>query len=374
MSKKSYSDNLNDNIFDCLCIGTSILISLEALYQKKIKKKKILMVDNSSSIGGAWKTIEIDNIKNVENAIHYFTPNYTGIKFLKTKLNLPVEKSNGKYRYYKIFKNFYIRFLYDGIISRLLSAVFFSETPYGLSKKVIYIFKSILKILKNPTKASYYTASGSSGIIEILDKELKNNNIQIKLNTKIEKIFFDLQKKLVSCKLNNNQTILCRKLILGHGARLPKLDINDESLLLEEKFHPRPAYHLIVEDNRINNILEVIFANDDLIKYVHDVTRFSSVKDFQQHKTKVFVFALKNNIVDHDLLSERLFQKLKQIKLLGKNAKIKKSLFSKIILPTLYDEDLYILKKRVGNLVGVLRTENLTDGISYYSKRWENLL
>ena len=73
-----------EEVFDCLCIGTSILISVEAIHQKKLGKN-VLMVDSSNSFGGAWKTIEIDGIKDVENAIHYFLPNEESISFLKKK-------------------------------------------------------------------------------------------------------------------------------------------------------------------------------------------------------------------------------------------------------------------------------------------------
>ena len=52
---------------DCLCIGTSIIMSLEACHQSQLGKK-VLMVDRDRFFGGAWKTIEIAGIKDVENA------------------------------------------------------------------------------------------------------------------------------------------------------------------------------------------------------------------------------------------------------------------------------------------------------------------
>jgi len=358
-------------VFDCLCIGTSLIISLEAIHQRKLGKD-VLMVDSSNSFGGAWKTIEIDGIKDVENAIHYFTPNKKAISFLKKKLKWPIEKSKGKFQYFRIFGNFYIRFLYDSLISRLINVTFFSDRPKGFIPAIKYFFRSIYKTIKEPRKVSYYTAKGSSGITNNLQKLLKKHQVEIRFNSKIEKIYFDLEKKIVHCQINNEKKVLCKSLILGHGARLPKIDINNGALVLEEKFHPRPAYHLIVEDDKVTDSLEVIFVNDTLIKYVHDVTRFSSLKDKTQDKRKVFVFALHSYVTDHSFLSDELFQKLKHIRLVGKNAKVTKSLFSEIILPTLYDKDLYLIKESVGNLVSIFRTENLANGIDYYSDRWKS--
>ena len=67
-------------------------MSLEALYLSKTGKA-VLMVDAEQTFGGAWKTIEIAGIRDVENAVHYFLPNKKAIEFMKTKLNWPIEIS-----------------------------------------------------------------------------------------------------------------------------------------------------------------------------------------------------------------------------------------------------------------------------------------
>ena len=370
MRLTDYQIDSKTEVFDCICVGTSPIISLEAIHQKKLGKN-VLMVDSSNSLGGAWKTIEIDDVKNVENAIHYFIHNEKGINFLKKTLKWPIEKSKGKFQYFRILGNFYIRFLYDSLISKIINIIFFSHLPKGFIFKIQHIFKSIYKIIKEPRRISYYTTKGASGIISSLEELLKKHKVEIQLNTKIEKIYFDTEKQIVHCQVHNKKKLICKSLILGHGARLPKININDRVLVLEEKFHPRPAYHLVVEDDKDADCLEAIFSNDNLVRYVHDITRYSTLKDKNADKRKIFVFALHSYVTNHFSLSEELFQKLKYIRLVGKNAKIRKSLFSKYILPTLYDEDLYLLKKKVGNLVRIFRTENFTYGISYYSEQWE---
>lgn len=361
--------NSKEKVVDCLCIGTSIIVSLEAIHQKKLGKE-VLMVDSSDSFGGAWKTIEIDGIKDVENAIHYFTPDEKGINYLKKDLKWPIENSKRKYQYFRVYKNFYIRFLYDALSARLIRDTFFSEETKNIKDVIKSLFKSINGIIREPRKSSYYTAEGATGIIHFLKSLLKNYQVEIELNSKINELYFDLHNKVVHCTFDTKK-ILCKSLILGHGARLPKISTTNGDIVLEEKFHPRPAYHLIVEDNIVTDSHEVIFTNDSLIKYVHDVTRFSSIKDNPEDKRKVFVFALHSDVRDNVLLAEELLQKLKHIKLVGRNAVIKCNLFTEVILPTLYDEDLYLLKDAVGDLVSIFRTENLTHGIGYYSDRWK---
>ena len=43
-------------MYDYICIGTSPLMSLEAAHHASLDKK-VLMVDQSHTIGGAWKNI-----------------------------------------------------------------------------------------------------------------------------------------------------------------------------------------------------------------------------------------------------------------------------------------------------------------------------
>ena len=66
--------------------------------------KSVLIVDRDKTFGGAWKTITIDGIEDVENAIHYFwPPDDKGIEFMKDTLGFDIEPSQRKYRYFKFF-------------------------------------------------------------------------------------------------------------------------------------------------------------------------------------------------------------------------------------------------------------------------------
>ena len=111
-------------------------------------------------------------------------------------------------------------------------------------------------------------------------------------------------------------------------------------------------------------------TSDPLIKYVHNVTRYSSLRNGNTENKKIFVFALRPEVNDFKGLADELLEKLKEIKAIGQNAYIVTSLFSSKILPTLYDEDLKTIKMQVGDLVRVLRTEDFTPGIGYYAERW----
>jgi hypothetical protein len=357
-------------VVDCLCVGTSIIMSLEAIHQAGLGKK-VLMVDRAESFGGAWKAIEIDGIKGVENAIHYFTPDDKGIKFLKEELKWPVEKSRGKYRYFKFFGDRYAKFAYDSAIGRFLDHAFYTDRPQGFIAALRHFSGSLYKVVTEPRGASYYVADGAIGIINSLKGILSRYQIDIRFNANINKLYFDLGDRAVHCLIDDKK-VICKSLILGHGARLPAIESTDGVLILDEKFHSRPAFHLVVEDDIEAVGLEIILTKDSLIKYVHDVSRFSSLGKRTNDKRKVFVFGLHSHIANSKELSGLLFKRLKDIGVVGQGSKVTASLYTDVILPTLYDEDLYILKDAMGDLVNVLRTENLSNGVGYYADKWKS--
>ena len=376
MNKASIDPSTDLNIYsgksiieyDCLCIGTSMITSLEACHQAG-KGRTVLMVDKDKTFGGAWKTITIDGIEDVENAIHYFLPDDKGIEFLSKTLDLPVEPSKGKYRYFKPFNLVYVKFPFSSWIGRLMHKLSYSGFPKSVLAIPRYVYSTTLSAYSERGERSYYTSSGSAEMLEKVNARTDKKGVDIWYQSEIDSVYFDIKGKRVHCQVGD-KTVVARLLILGHGARLPELKSSKGSLVLKEKFHPRPAFHLVVEDQMRSEILEVIMNSDPLIKYVHDVTRFSSLRHVNQANKKIFVFALQADVQNHGELTDKLFRKLKEIKIIGPNSRIVVSLYSDVILPTIYDEDLYKIKDCFGGLVHILRTENFARGIGYYADRW----
>ena len=81
---------------------------------------------------------------------------------------------------------------------------------------------------------------------------------------------------------------------------------------------------------------------------------------------------MQSNVSDDSGLPNVLLNKLKDLRIISSNAQIIASQYSDIILPTLYDDDLYILKESFGDLVNILRTENFSAGVGYYAERWKS--
>jgi len=353
---------------DCLCIGTSIMMSLEACHQSQLGKK-VLMVDRDSIFGGAWKTIQIAGIQDVENAIHYFLPNSKGLGFLRNVLKWPIEVSTGKYRYFNVFLNKYIKFSYQSTIGHFIYKSFYLKRPTGLRQGLLNSLSFFKSTFGETVARSYYVSKGSAFMIKQVKSLLLKHNVEFRLNTAITNLYFDTVNNTVRCSIGD-RTIIAKSLTLGHGARLPILKSNSGNFELRESYHPRPAFHLVVSDDKNCKALEVVVTADPLIKYVHDVSRFSSLSEYNPEGKKVFVFALQSDVKNDIKLCHTLFKRLKDLGLIGSRAEIISSLYSDIILPTLSDQELDLLKARFGNLINILRTENFTAGVGYYAEKW----
>ena len=93
--------------YDFIFLGTGIISILEAVYQERCGKK-VLMLDKDSDIGGAWRPINIFNLKDVENAIHYFLHNRESFQFMKSNLGWDIIETDKKVRLWVYFQIGYI--------------------------------------------------------------------------------------------------------------------------------------------------------------------------------------------------------------------------------------------------------------------------
>ena len=107
---------------------------------------------------------------------------------------------------------------------------------------------------------------------------MDDHGVDIWYKTEITSIYFDKDSGLVHCEAGDKK-IITKCVVLGHGARLPVFMAIMVCLSPREKYHPRPAFHLVVKDKHRSEVFEAILTSDNLIKYIHNITRFSSLRN-----------------------------------------------------------------------------------------------
>lgn len=334
--------------YDITLIGASPLSIIEAVNQNK-NGKSVLIIEKSSNIGGSWSVLNLFGYENVENAIHYFLPSEPAIKFLKEKLKLDIEEVTQK------FKIFHLP------IFGLITVKNKSFLSFFLGKE------SLEDFLKK--KNSFYLKNGSFDLISASKALLDNSNVQIIKNCEINRINF-LKDHVNIETSDKNKSFKSSKIIFTNSSRLNSLYIKSDKIKINEKIQLRPSLHLLVNDDKIISPRELIFINDDTIKYIHNVTRFTS-KIKKSHI--LLIIALKHDTKNSKELYNKILKKLKRAKIFSTKAEIINSKWTDVILPRLFDEDLRELNKLIGDRLITLRTENFTRAIELNLKRWTKI-
>lgn len=349
-------------IFDYVIVGSSPLAILQASHYK-FRKNKILVIDKNSFIGGAWASIKIFGFTNVENAIHYFLPSNFAIKFLKNYLHLSIIQSKKKIRILE--KSFFGKkhFHYDSIIGKFLTQ--FQQ------KKFNKLFS--LYFVKSLFYKSHYLKNGSKDLIQYLKKIIFFFKIKILLNHSIKKIEINSKEKFVKLSVKagkKNFCVISRKLCITHGLKINKFfgDLGD--IKINPLKELRPCLHICLHDNLESKANELIFNNDNLIKYVHDVTEYV---DKKIKNKKILVLALHPKIKNTKKNFVKIINKLKKEFLISKNSKVLGYKWTDIFLPELTDETLVNIYKKYPNQIDFMLSDNFTLGIDLYSDNWKFL-
>jgi len=348
--------------FDFIVVGTSPLAILQASYYV-FRKKKILVIDKNNFIGGAWASIKIFGYTNVENAIHYFLPSNSALKFMRDFLHLKITASQKKIRVLK--KSFFGKkyFHYDSIIGKLLTQI--QEKKYNKLFSLYFIKSFFYK--------SHYLKNGSKDIIRCLKKIIFFFKIKILLNHSIQKIEINSKEDLVKLSIKSDKKkfyVTTKKLCITHGLKINKIfgDLGD--IKINPLKELRPCLHICLFDNLDSKANEIIFNNDSLIKYVHDVTEYVDKKI--KYK-KILVLALHPKVKNTKKNIEKIINKLKNEFLISKNSKVLGYKWTDIFLPELTDENLINIHKKYPNQIDFLLSDNFTLGIDLYSVNWKFL-
>ena len=355
--------------YDRIYVGTSMISVLDAIHYCNLGQS-VLMIDNQPAMGGAWRSIEAFGLHDVENAIHYFLPNPGAASFMKRKLNWSVISSPRKFRIFSVPYLGRIRLPYDSFIGRVIGCAIETSTSADLFGVIASLPSALESIRKEPYAPSYYVAGGSKEMLDKVEQMLANSDVSVSYSTEILSVAVDTKTEGVMITTSGGavQSGTC---VISHGTKILNLKGYDSNLNIIHKVHPRPAAHLLVEDSSEQSIYEAVFTGDPIIKYAHDVTRFTREAANIVGKLKVIVFALRNEIQESDATYEALFEKLRWAGMVGPDAVVRSRFWSNIFLPAIDDEDLTRIRAAFHGRIDYLRTENFAAGIGYYAPRWE---
>jgi hypothetical protein len=202
---------------------------------------------------------------------------------------------------------------------------------------------------------------------------LAASDVEVRYSTLIDRVHIDMAAGQVESHTASD-TIRSKTIVISHGAKLRELTSAKGRYPIERNHHPRPAAHMFLRDDFASDMYECIFTGDPIVKYAHDVTRFTHEAPQLLGKKKMIVLAFKHDVENSAELFQAVLDKLKWAGMAGPKAVLEGSHWWDIVLPTLHDEDLDRMKAEFGEQVEILKTDNFGMGIGLYAERWSTTI
>ena len=354
--------------YDIIFVGTGMICVLEAVYQS-LCGKSVLMIDRQNDMGGAWTSLEIFGLHEVENGIHYFLPDPYAFDFMRDVHTWEVIPSPRKYRLFPLPLRGCWKLPYDHVFGRLIGKLMGGSLYGMMPENLPKFFRAIKDVLSKDGQPSYYVRGGTPEMLRKVKAILLASDVEVRYSSQIERIHINNEAQTVEVTVGEEK-LLSKTIFFTHGSRIPNLTGSSGSFPIEEKSHPRPSVHLLVRDESPSWMYEGVFTTDPLIKYVHDVTHIT--REFAElvGRKKLFVIALHKDVQQRDEIYQSIFVKLKRVGIVGEKAVLENQYWQDIFLPRLDDADLQRLKAEFGAQVEYLKTEDFAKGIGYHARRW----
>ena len=223
-----------------------------------------------------------------------------------------------------------------------------------------------------------YLKYGSAEIINSMIKFIDQYQLRPILNSYVKDVQIMDSKNLVCIKIfdkfgSNERIIRGKKIYLTHGTKFDKIGGDRGEIVLDNKIYPRPAVHILVNDPNPDKIHELIFMNNPLVKYVHDITQYTREASILKGKKKIFVLALKPEVIEYPKLYDDILDLCKKNGMVGEDAFLEDFKWWDVFLPSLEDPDLIEVANKYQPFVEWMSTENFTKGIETNAERWSTV-
>ena len=254
------------NKYDCVVIGTSPLMLIEALYNSKLGKS-VIVIEGKEIIGGSWHCFDQNEIaNNLEIGCHVWQKNTEVTKFLKDYFAIDIEPRfpQPKSIFYGIKLPYY--FIYLFLIFRKINfKSLFKLNHLALYKSLAFDF---FKELFNRSKY-YYPENGSSELISKILKKI--NDSSISLISGNQALSIDLNSMTLSLKdenvINFNEIIATNKLDIDQII-LP----NNDVFKIKKRESVIHNLYLVIENSPKTTLSYAETFGDSVIYRLSDMT------------------------------------------------------------------------------------------------------
>lgn len=357
-----------DQKFDCIIIGSSPLMLIEALYNSKLKKS-VLVIESKNFVGGSWHCFNKTNFANdIEIGCHIWQKNYKVISFLKETFDLNLIPSHPQPKV--VFNNFKLPYSFISLLLIFRKSNFISVFRLNSLRLYKSLFFDFLEQWFNPSKY-YYPEGGSNEFVFKIISKIKKSSV--KLITGKSVVTINLNDKSIIC--DDKSKIKFNEIIATN-----KLDINEIILTNNEVLKPLKRIaviqnlYLLVENNPKNNLSYAETFGDKIVYRLSDMTyNYNSLISQNLKLFCIDIFPSAHKKYSENELREMIIKKLKKWNYIDKRSKIISHFINSYSYNGHSNEMISLLKNKMSKDILFLKSNNLIPSLADNIERWKKI-
>ena len=313
---------------DVVVVGSSIIHLVKALALAS-NGLKVMVLEQRSSLGGVWSTIDTLGLDKIERAPHIFMPTAMAYDFIENVLETELSVMDPQPIAIEVDE-----------YCKIISQSEFPVSPETCHPEVLY--DGVCKHPKN----------GTNALVETLLRLGRDMGVQFRPNIHVHTLRIDDEQQITV--VSQSRQFTAKKVVLSRGS--PVLQIHDgHSRVLPYHSSTNISLHLLLKTNKLGTFSFVHVDNHPLIKEIHDITTHS---DGVNAGHRLIVMKLRYNIFEQSQLpmldAHAIFANLQKIGLFDVSDVVEKSSTTGYMQTRLLESSLEDLQRNFGAAVEIV--------------------
>ena len=335
-------------------LGSSPVSLFEALYHARLGND-VVVIDGEKEIGGAWKTVSVSDQYQFELGCHIWDVDEKSYRFIEEFIGEKLEILSPTPTI--IYKN--MTFPYDWKHNPLVVKLMKQGSFASITRKR-FVKPQII-----PRKYKY-PKGGSQQLIDGLKKAISTANIDLQLNTHVERIEINNDGCIL---VIDNEQVKFDNLVITSFANVKEISREGVALPLKHIEATFCNVHVLVKGESLKKLSYARILQHEFIHRVSDISNYTT-NDFQVFCLGVFKERVKEKTAEE--IIEGIKSMLVKHKWIDREAEIVDHFDNEYVGK--YIDASYIQALEDLDKLTVLRSTNLIYCIANNVDRWEKVL
>ena len=363
--------NLNVD-YDSIVVGASPTSLFEAAALAEAGKR-VLVVDRSNRIGGAWSTLSFENLGTVECGTHYLVdlPNvYQFMEELPGIALSPLEPSP-EYVLARSILGFRRVSFTRKWGSKISPRVYRGEFSWRSFRNLVSpYYRSGMGILSlTPNRKPFkYIVGGTPALVESLKHIIRLGTFDIKLEGALDRVEINTASSLVKCRVDGDM-VCSGELVVPGSAMLANVMINGVDNHLPGEINPNVQVHFLVDGAEEKKMSFVQFSGSNLAVMASDLTEFYH-PNIRRANCRLLSAYVPQEVPRTQSTVEAIIAEIKEVGLLEEQASLVDFYWTLVELPQRSKEDLDKISNLGQGLIRTLYTHSFSMAVSQNALKW----